>query len=253
MNNKTLNPVAGIGFLMIWLSLVSAVTLTVYRTVRADPGVLYAAPSAQGSGDCSTWANAGTLQTALTSAISDDEIWVQAGVYYPGSNRTDTFVLKSGVSLFGGFAGTETAREQRDWATNVTVLSGDIDSNDLTDPTGVVTNTANITGTNSYHVVTSSGVTETAVLDGFFITAGLANDPYDEECNGLNCGGGMFNDYSSPTLTNITFSGNSAEHLGGGMYNDNSSPTLNTVTFSSNTSVAGDGGGMFNNGRVARR
>jgi len=234
--------------LFMGLALAVFVLFIPAHSAHANPGVLYAAPAAQGSGNCSSWDNACSLQTALTSTISGDEIWVMAGVHYPGSNRTDSFALPSGVAVYGGFAGTESTREQRDWQTHITVLSGDIDGNDLTDPTGVVTNTANITGTNSYHVVTSSGVTETAVLDGFFITAGQANDPYDEECNGLNCGGGMFNDHSSPTLTNITFSGNSAEHIGGGMYNENSSPTLNTVTFSSNTSVAGDGGGMFNLG-----
>ena len=35
---------------------------------------------------------------------------------------------------------------------------------------------------------------------------------------GQRSGGGMYNYDSSPTLTNVTFSGNSATH-GGGMYN----------------------------------
>src|SRR5262249_27854287 len=38
-------------------------------------------------------------------------------------------------------------------------------------------------------------------------------------------GGGLFNDSSSPTLSNVTFSGNSASS-GGGLFNDSSSPTL---------------------------
>ncbi len=51
---------------------------------------------------------------------------------------------------------------------------------------------------------------------------------------------------SSPTLTNVTFSGNSASIDGGGMYNDcNSSPTLTNVTFSGN-SANNRGGGMYN-------
>ena len=36
---------------------------------------------------------------------------------------------------------------------------------------------------------------------------------------GTRVGGGMYNDSSSPTLTNVTFSGNSADSHGGGMYN----------------------------------
>ena len=55
---------------------------------------------------------------------------------------------------------------------------------------------------NSYHVVT--GATG-ATLDGFTITAGNANGGYPN-----NRGGGMYNNGSSPTLTNVTFSGNSA-------------------------------------------
>ncbi len=213
-------------------------------------GVLYASPNGLASGACDSWSNACELQTALRLATAGEEVWAQQGVYKPtsGTDRTISFELKNSVALYGGFAGAETAREQRDWAANVTVLSGDIDGNDLTDPTGVITNTANIIGTNSYHLVTSSGVTETAVLDGFFITAGQANGtgPSEEVCNGHYCGGGMYNDHSSPTLTNITFSGNSADHFAGGMYNTYSSPMLNTVIFRSNTSVAGDGGGMYN-------
>jgi LPXTG-site transpeptidase (sortase) family protein len=54
----------------------------------------------------------------------------------------------------------------------------------------------------------------------------------------------MYNSNSSPTLTNVTFSGNSAK-FGGGMSNVDSSPTLTNVTFSGN-SASYDGGGMFN-------
>jgi hypothetical protein len=187
-------------------------TMTSNRNVTVTfshtPGVLYAAPTAQGKGDCSSWADACALQTALANACSGDEIWVQAGVHYPGAagERTATFTLKNSVAIYGGFAGTETARNQRDWQTNITVLSGDIDRNDLTDPHGVVTTTANIVGENAYHVVTGGGTDSTAVLDGFFITAGQANDPSWTWPHYV--GGGMYNNSSSPTLTDVTFSGN---------------------------------------------
>ncbi|WP_202973697.1 choice-of-anchor Q domain-containing protein, partial [Metasolibacillus meyeri] len=54
----------------------------------------------------------------------------------------------------------------------------------------------------------------------------------------------MFNSSSNPTLTNVTFSSNSARDGGGGMYNNTSNPTLTNVTFSSNRAM--DGGGMYN-------
>jgi len=228
--------------------LVTAVTLTAPQSARANPGVLYAAPVAVGSGNCSSWDNACTLQTALANAISGDEIWVKMGVHYPGAagQREATFTLKNSVALYGGFAGTETSRDQRDWQANLTVLSGDIDQNDLTDPYGVVTDTANIRGENAYHVVTGGGTDSTAVLDGFFITAGQANDPTltDVTFSGNSAyGGGMYNSGGSPTLTEVTFSGNSA-YDGGGMYNDSSSPTLVNIIFHSNSAT--DGGGVYN-------
>jgi hypothetical protein len=55
----------------------------------------------------------------------------------------------------------------------------------------------------------------------------------------------MVNFSGTPTLTNVTFSGNSANQ-GGGMYNFNSSPTLTNVTFSGNSASDGGGGGMVN-------
>ena len=52
---------------------------------------------------------------------------------------------------------------------------------------------------------------------------------------------------SAPTLTNVTFSGNTAGTNGGGVYNTSSSPTLTNVTFSGNT-ASGNCGGMYNTG-----
>jgi predicted outer membrane repeat protein len=58
-------------------------------------------------------------------------------------------------------------------------------------------------------------------------------------------GGGIYNDSSNATLTDVEFNGNSASTDGGGMYNDSSSPTLTDVEFNGN-SASTDGGGMCN-------
>jgi hypothetical protein len=195
-------------------------------------GILYATPT--GAGNCSSWVNACTLQTALVNAVNGDEIWVAAGTHKPttGTDRSATFQLKDGIALYGGFVGTETAREQRDTTANVTILSGDLNGNDndnvrFDEPTRA---------DNSYHVV--KGATG-ARLDGFTITAGNANVADDG-------GGGMANEYdSSPTLINIIFSNNSAQK-GGGMSNSSSNPTLLNVIFSGNSASWWGGGGMFN-------
>lgn len=165
-------------------------------------------------------------------------------MHKPTTNPADhsaSFALKSGVQVYGGFAGNETAFSQRDWAANKTILSGDIDNNDLTDPSGVVTTTAHITGNNSYHVVRADNVDSSAVLDGFIITAGKADgsNPNDR-------GGGMFLVTSHPALRNLILSGNRAYGPGGGMYLTGSSPTLTNVAFAGNAAT-NNGGGMFNN------
>ena len=224
--------------LLVLLALVASVLPT---PIAHAAGIRYAKVAATGTGTCGSWANACTLQTALTGATSGDEIWVGAGVHKPttGSDRTATFQLKSGVSVYGGFAMTETLRSQRNITANVTVLSGDIDSNDITDSHGVVTSTNNLVGNNSYHVIVGSGVNNTAVLDGFTVTGGNANGASSPN----NLGGGLYDSSGSPTLSNVTFSGNLA-YLGGGMYNVNNSPMLSNVTFSGNS--AAFGGGMYN-------
>ncbi len=48
--------------------------------------ISYAKPAATGTGDCLSWANACTLQTALTEAIFG-EVWVAAGTHKPGAAR----------------------------------------------------------------------------------------------------------------------------------------------------------------------
>ncbi|MBK8431323.1 MAG: hypothetical protein IPL28_08545 [Chloroflexi bacterium] len=166
------------------------------------------------------------------------------GVYTPSIHITETFHLRDSIAIYGGFAGTETILEERDWIANPTVLSGDIDGNDITDPDGVVTTTINIIGNNSSNVVTGHNITHTAVLDGFIITAGKGGGGQSiGYCQ--SCGGGMYNEMSSPTLTNLTFRGNLAV-VGGAMYNTNSShPSLTDVSFDSNRAVE-RGGAVYN-------
>jgi hypothetical protein len=91
---------------------------------------------------------------------------------------------------------------------------------------------------NSYHVVTGSGTDATAVLDGFTITAGIADDviPYDK-------GGGMYNGSGDPTVNNCRFEANTGIE-GGAMANIASGPTLTNCTFLFNEGT--QGGGMYN-------
>jgi parallel beta-helix repeat protein/predicted outer membrane repeat protein len=207
----------------------------------AFSGIIYVDVDATGWATGASWADAFTnMQDALTVAHPGTEVWVAAGTYKPttGTDRTATFQLKDGVGVYGGFAGTETTRDQRNWTANVTILSGDIDNNDSQTP--IITDITTVTGTttNSYHVVIGA---DGATLDGFTITAGNANGASDPDY----FGGGMFNATSEPAVTNVIFSGNQSGGDGGGMFNWNSSPALTNVTFVSNR-AAFYGGGMGN-------
>jgi uncharacterized repeat protein (TIGR01451 family) len=201
--------------------------------------VVYVDASATGTNDGTSWEDAYTdLQSALTTVVSGTHIWVAAGVYKPTAvttDRTATFRMVNGVALYGGFPSGGGAFDDRYPDAHTTTLSGDIDGNDLAVP---ATDAAQIVGDNSYHVVTGVSVGPTAILDGFTISGGQANEDY------YGYGGGMYN-RGNPTLTNVVFSGNSAAVRGGGMYNYGGNPTLTDVIFISNSTYYG--GGMYNN------
>ncbi|MGB4951373.1 MAG: hypothetical protein WBO55_12130, partial [Rhizobiaceae bacterium] len=202
----------------------------------------YVDAAATGMNNGDTWADA---YPDLIAALTDPnctEIWVAAGVYQPGAARTDSFTLANGVAVYGGFAGGETALSERDWKTNVTILSGDIDNNDInTDGNQIAESTTDIQGSNSYHVLIGGSTDNTAILDGFVITGGQANGTTWPHW----FGGGMFNDDGEPTLNNLVFSGSYANTGGGAIYNANSDPIIANSLFVGNAS--GGYGGAINN------
>ena len=204
--------------------------------------VLYAAPQPAGVADCSSWNNACSLQSAIYVAEIGEQIWVKTGVYKPTSaiDRTASFVLRSGVEMYGGFSGNETDLVQRDWIKNPTILSGDIDNNDVnTDGNNIAELSTDLLGSNSYHVVNGSYVDQSTILDGFVITAGLASGT---DTN--NQGAGMYNTSSYATLRNLFFSGNVVAHAGGAMANWFSGLNIVNVTFYNNRAYYG--GGVYN-------
>jgi uncharacterized repeat protein (TIGR01451 family) len=195
------------------------------------PPILYVKTTGTSTNSCADWDHACNLQTALQRSVPGSQIWVAAGAHIPSARvptgstdpRTATFTLKNGVSIYGGFAGTEATKTARNWTANVTTLSG-----------GTV-----------YHVVTApSGTDSTAILDGFTITGGQGGKTATDL---INSGAGMLVQ-GSPTVANVTFSGNQVTDYttgaaGGGMYLQSGSPALNNVTFSGNDGVKG--GGMY--------
>jgi parallel beta-helix repeat protein len=238
--------------------------ICLFLTIPCQAGIIYVDADANGANNGTSWADAyNYLQDALTDANSNgdvNEIWVAAGIYTPDSNsanpngsgdRTATFQLLNDVAIYGGFPpGPDPNWKDRDPNIYETILSGDLDDNDVdvNDPCDLPTEPTR--GENSYHVVIGGGTDQTAVLDGFTVTGGNANQGLwpDADC----AGGGMYNEAGSPTVTNCTFTGNSAlcegGGAGGGMYNyDNSSPNVTNCTLSGNYAVWGGGIQNLNN------
>jgi len=58
-----------------------------------------------------------TVGAALNAAVAGDQMWFAAGTYF------ERVTIKDGVALYGGFAGTETTLDQRDWTKNFSLLN----------------------------------------------------------------------------------------------------------------------------------
>ncbi len=231
-------------------------TLNISTDLQGDCPIgpaIYVQSGSNGTG--ASWADAlGSLQDALELACmcsQISEIWVAQGTYYPdegvnvmNNDREATFQLCNGLAVYGGFAGFETDLSQRDWEANKTVLSGDIGQDDVTDSNDITNHHSDIVGENSFSVVTSSGTDNTALIDGFVITAGHAND--SESICFFGGGGGIYNNNGNVTILNNAFVGNFANGSGGGaIYNENSTSLIENNRFYGNKGT--DGGAIFNN------
>ena len=235
MNNRTKPSIFRRSF-TTWhksIFLMLACCFTLHLQAACPTGnVIYVNVNATGANDGSSWANA---LTDLRSAISTTcpgitEVWVAAGTYFPTTtgDRAINFRLRNGRAVYGGFNGTETLLSQRNWNTNLTILSGDIGvPGDISD--------------NSFQVIRnySFQLNPTARLDGFTVTGGNATG-----ASSSAYGGGLFNFQSSPTIANCTFTGNTGTN-GGGVANQNSDPVFLNCQFTGNRGTE-KGGAMFN-------
>jgi hypothetical protein len=223
------------------------------------PKTIYVDGDVAGANDGSSWLDAfNYLQDALAAAWSGDEIRVAKGIYTPDSNSADpngsgdreaTFQLINGVTIKGGYAGFgHPDPNARDIQLYETILTGDLNGDDVEVAEPCDLSNEPSRAENSYHVVTAVDTEEKTVLDGFTITGGHANGEGWPLC--LNCGGGMYSYSGSPTLMNCTITRNTAGVGGGVSYRgqrhflDDSVITNNIIT--ENTAV--DGGGIYCSG-----
>jgi hypothetical protein len=210
----------------------------------------YVKPSSSGTGDGSSWVNASSdLQGMINASAAGEEVWVASGTYKPTekldlastNDRDKTFKLKAGVKIYGGFSGNEALLSERNPSSNVTILSGDLNNDNL----------PNI-GDN-YHVVASAGSSTGAVLDGFTIQHGFADGTVTVLQAKQNQGAGIniTNEEASITFKNLIIRDNSSSGTGNGGAGvylnllNNSDCIFDNIVFDNNRAITASGGAMF--------
>lgn len=228
-------------------------------------GVLFVKKGSTGTGNA--WNNAiGELADALvvakdlnaTTAGSVAQIWVAGGTYKPlyspadnnfgnPAGRDNAFLLIKDVKVYGGFDpdNGKTDLTSRNPQLAATILSGDIDGNDVLNDNLSTT----INGNNSKHVVISANAMGFAELNGFTISGGNADASGSLTVNGENVaggnGGGIVNINATLNSGNLTIAYNKALAAGAGIFNYNNAVIrLDQAQLTNNVS-AGNGGGIF--------
>lgn len=187
--------------------------------IGAQCSVIYVTTSGSDSNNGLSWANAKlTIQAAITAAAFGDEVWAAAGTY------SGTVTLKSGVGLYGGFDGTESVRDDRDWVSNITTINNA-----------------------AYIVHVPSGVSTSTIIDGFTITGGnyyvgggiicegpatishniIRNNQAMYQGAGISCN-------ANAVIINNLIKANSSSN-GAAIYCNNCSPTIANNTIVGNT------------------
>jgi predicted outer membrane repeat protein len=203
--------------------------------------IIYVTETGSGDATGTSWENAlpGTsLAERIAGAESDTHFWIAGGLYRPTTttDRTIAFAPKAGVSLYGGFEGTEQTIDDRPDNSRETILSGNI--GDL----------ASITD-NSQHVVLIQDAEHTITLDRLSI-----RDGYLVPVGNDNAGAGICVLLTKPalnlTLNDCQLSSNTAigaSSGGGGLFVGGSSHgnlTLRNCLFQWNV-AGGTGGGLL--------
>jgi hypothetical protein len=162
------------------------------------------------SGDGRSWNKAfKTIQEAVIVGSGGDEIWVKKGTY----KLSSPIYVPNAMEIYGGFAGSEIQRDQRDWRNNITKIDGQ---------------------NSVYHCFY---LPTSPTIDGFTITGGNnANGAIDDS------GGGIFISQSAPSIVNCVITGNSSDYGGGGITNWKASPVIkNCIIYGNNAEIGGGG------------
>jgi predicted outer membrane repeat protein len=242
------------------------VWLTLCMTWIAAAGDFYVDDSAPGLNNGTNWTDAYRfLRDALDVAKPGDTVKVAQGIYRPNQSswspvtgRSDSFVMMNGVTIMGGYKGNSPDAsfnpDDRDPNLYPTILSGDLDANDIPIDNPDLEQIADLLThptrqDNAYSVVEAVATEPNAVLDGFFIEGGNSNsDEAGLEKDSIHrMGGGLAAINGHATIRKCVFRHNAAAEGGGGAYNRDGNFTLDQCKFIANfgdTSSGYGGGGL---------
>jgi hypothetical protein len=194
-------------------------TFTVGDLSLSASGRWYVDGSTSASGEGDNWKGAfKTLQEAVDAASNGDEIWVKASTYH----LTAPVTVDKAVTIYGGFSGNETERDQRNWHTYTTKLDGQ----DAT-PCLLISDNATIDG---LVLVGGKGSLGGAVLNSGAVV-GFVNCVFTG--NRASTGGAAYNLDAKVTFANCVFYKNRATR-GAAIYSDNSLTSVSNCSFSRN-------------------
>lgn len=233
--------------------------------------IRYVKPTATGTGDGSSWDNASADLQKMIDELADNnsqnqtgEVWVAAGIYTPqsqlisGTAYSASFRMRDGISVYGGFVGTEESKLDRvkgtmPWDfTNETILQAAYYNGDLT-----WTNNKWTLTSDSRHVVWfapmsgQSAFTQVTTLDGVTIQGGYAQGGTGLDDFKTDRGGGVYMDGANAYLSNCIVKENYATGNGGGVYLKNGRVQTSLIY---NNNADADGGAVYveNRGLVHR-
>ena len=207
-----------------WLFALGLILLILLAWVNTVDAVVYVDKDRSG-GSGTSWANAyNSIAAAIATSGTNQEFWVAEGTYTPSSDGFfgTQLLPKQGSQFYGGFAGNETNRDQRDLNAHLTIIDG---------------------GTNNLiHVILIKLDTKDVRIDGFTIKNGSATG------NGSlywdKWGGGIFADFvddsgHTTTIANCNFENNTATESGGAVFLGGRRAIFENCVFQNNNSKAG--------------
>lgn len=236
--------------------------------------IRYVKPTATGTGDGLTWANASADLQKMIDELADNnpqnqtgEVWVASGTYTPqsqlisGTGYSASFRMRDGISVYGGFnaddpetSKLERAKGTMPWDfTNKTILQAAYyDHNDFS-----WTNNKWTLTSDSRHVVWfapmpgESAFTNVTTLDGVTIQGGYAQGGTGLDDFKTDRGGGVYMDGANAYLSNCIVKENYATGNGGGVYLKNGRVQTSLIY---NNNADADGGAVYveNRGLVHR-